>query len=95
MTIVYPLHLVVHWIFQTYTVMLFARIGLSWFPNLRSYRFADFLIFFTEPYLAIFRKIIPPLGGMVDFSPMLGFFALQFIEKFCQRCISVLFHWVN
>jgi uncharacterized protein YggT (Ycf19 family) len=35
----------------------------------------------TDPYLNIFRKIIPPLGGVLDFSPILGFLTLQFMES--------------
>lgn len=34
----------------------------------------------TDPYLNIFRKILPPLNGL-DFSPMLGLFILQIIES--------------
>ena len=34
----------------------------------------------TDPYLNIFRKFIPPMHGL-DFSPMIGLFILQLIEK--------------
>jgi uncharacterized protein YggT (Ycf19 family) len=71
--------------------MLFARIALSWFPDLYRYRFSHFIVYFTEPYLGAFRKVIPPLGGMLDLSPMIAFFALQFIENFCTKCIFVLY----
>lgn len=71
----------IHWIFRTYTVLLVMRIALSWFPNLHQYRFSHFVKFYTDPYLNIFRKIIPPIGGMLDISPMLAFFVLQFVEK--------------
>jgi len=62
---------------QIYFVMLIARILLSWFPNLNWYNPPlSFLAQVTDPYLNIFRSIIPPLGGM-DFSPMLAIFVLQ------------------
>lgn len=35
---------------------------------------------FTDPYLNIFRKMIPPLNGL-DFSPMIGLVILQIIEN--------------
>jgi YggT family protein len=33
----------------------------------------------TDPFLNVFRGIVPPLGG-VDLSPMLGFFLLNFLK---------------
>jgi YggT family protein len=66
---------------QIYFVMLIARILLSWFPNLNWYNPPlSFLAQVTDPYLNIFRSIIPPLGGM-DFSPMLAIFVLQIASQ--------------
>ena len=36
-----------------------------------------FLARLVEPFLAPFQKIIPPIGGMVDISPIIAFFVLQ------------------
>jgi len=66
-------------IFTAYTFMLLTRVFGSWFPNFSRTRFMQFIAFYTDPYLNIFRKIIPPLG-MVDVSPMVAFFALQLIQ---------------
>ena len=33
----------------------------------------------TDPYLNVYRGIVPPLLGTIDFTPMLGFLALQYI----------------
>ena len=33
----------------------------------------------VEPYLSPFRRLIPPIGGMLDISPIVAIFALQFI----------------
>jgi uncharacterized protein YggT (Ycf19 family) len=33
----------------------------------------------TDPFLGLFRGIIPAVGG-IDLSPMLGFFLLNFIR---------------
>lgn len=35
----------------------------------------------TEPYLGLFRRVIPPIGGMLDLSPLIGFFALQILQS--------------
>ena len=57
-----------------YLVLLIIRVLLSWFPNI-NWLNPPFSILsqLTDPYLNIFRSIIPPLGG-IDFSPILGFF---------------------
>jgi len=60
-----------------YLYLMIARVLLSWFPNINWYD-PPFSILsqLTDPYLNLFRSIIPPLGG-IDFSPMIGFFLLQ------------------
>jgi YggT family protein len=78
---------IIHLIFLLYTVMLFIRIALSWFPDLYKYRATHFVLFYTDPYLNIFRKLIPPIGGMLDLSPLLGFFCLRLIEGFLMRLL--------
>ncbi len=62
-----------------YTGLLFVRILLTWFPNI-SFQDQPFatLAQITDPYLNLFRSIIPPLGGM-DFSPMLAIIVLQLL----------------
>jgi YggT family protein len=65
-----------------YTGLLFVRILLTWFPNISFYDqpFAT-LAQLTDPYLNLFRSIIPPLGGM-DLSPMLAIIILQLLGGF-------------
>jgi YggT family protein len=64
-----------------YSALLIIRILLTWFPNVNWFNqpFAA-LSQVTDPYLNIFRSILPPLGGM-DFSPMLGFIALTLLQR--------------
>ena len=61
-----------------YVALMIIRVLLSWFPNINWYD-PPFSILsqLTDPYLNLFRSIIPPLGG-IDFSPMIAFFVLQF-----------------
>jgi YggT family protein len=63
---------------QIYVALMIIRVLLSWFPNINWYD-PPFSILsqLTDPYLNLFRSIIPPLGG-IDFSPMIAFFVLQF-----------------
>ena len=66
---------------QIYSILLIIRILLTWFPTVDWYKqpFAT-LSQVTDPYLNLFRSIIPPLGGM-DFSPILAFLALNLMQN--------------
>lgn len=66
---------------QIYFVLLIIRVLLSWFPSINWFDPPfSFLSQLTDPYLNIFRSIIPPLGGL-DFSPILAIFLLQFLTS--------------
>lgn len=71
---------IVEKLFLAFTIMLFVRILGSWLPELQGQRWMQFIAFYTDPYLNLFRRIIPPLG-MFDLSPIVAFLALGFIEK--------------
>lgn len=76
-------------IFQVYTLMIFVRILASWIPQLYEYRIMQFIIYYTDPYLEIFRRVIPPLG-MIDISPIVAFFCLSLIQNILIRIIVYL-----
>lgn len=59
-----------------YNTVLFGRIILTWFPNPPQV-IAGPLSTLADPYLNLFRGIIPPLGGTLDLSPILAFFVLN------------------
>ena len=67
-------------IFWVYSMMIFARLLGSWFPNFSRSRVMRFLAHYTDPYLNLFRRIIPPLG-MIDLSPIVAFLALWLLES--------------
>ena len=57
------------------------RVSLTWFPNINWYTQPFYYLSrLTDPYLRIFRGIVPPLIGM-DISPILAFVLLQCIMK--------------
>lgn len=62
-----------------YSYLLIIRVLLTWFPTIdwSNQPFAA-LSQISDPYLNLFRSIIPPLGGM-DFSPILAFLALNIV----------------
>lgn len=60
-----------------YTYVLIIRVLLTWFPNISWYdQPFSTLSQLTDPYLNLFRSIIPPLGG-IDISPILAILLLQ------------------
>ncbi len=51
---------------------------LSYFPNIdRSNPLIQFLHQITEPVLEPLRRLIPPIGGMIDISAIVAFIALR------------------
>lgn len=72
---------IVYYAFQAYFLLLFARIIASWVPELNRYRAMQLVAQCTDPYLNVFRRVIPPLG-MIDFSPMVAFFCLFLLQNF-------------
>ena len=77
----------IHIVFLTYTILLFVRIVGSWFPAIAQHALMRVVMHYTDPYLNLFRRFIPPIGGALDLSPLLGFFVLQMLEKFFLKLL--------
>lgn len=65
---------------DVYTTIIFVYVLMSWIPHDRGivgdiYRVLGRL---CDPYLDLFRRFIPPIGGMVDISPIFALLVLQF-----------------
>ena len=62
---------------EIYSYVLIVRVLLTWFPQINWYNqpFAA-LSQVSDPYLNLFRNIIPSLGG-IDISPILAFLVLN------------------
>ena len=78
---------------NAYTLMIFVYVVLSWFPTKRGLLLDvnDFLARFCEPYLALFRRFIPPVAGSIDFSPLAAIFVLNIAEQLAIGLLRVLF----
>lgn len=35
-----------------------------------------------DPYLNLFKRLIPPIGGMVDITPIIALLVLQLVVRF-------------
>lgn len=72
---------IIRLLFLVYTLMILIRVLGSWFPNFQHSQFMRFIAHYTDPYINIFRRFIPPIGGVIDLSPLIAFFVLKLIEK--------------
>ena len=75
-----------------YTLIIFAYILTSWVrmpysPWLN--RIQRFLYDVCEPYLRIFRRIIPPLGAL-DLSPIVAFVVLIVLDQLIVNLLERL-----
>ena len=66
-------------LYRIYNIMIIAYILTSWLPSVRDSRVGELLGKVVEPYLTPFRKLIPPIGGMIDLSPIVALLALNFV----------------
>lgn len=70
-----------------YGLLIFVRIILSWvYPD----PYSPVVRFFhavTDPVLAPLRRIIPPIGGMIDISPMIAILLIQLLKHLIIRSL--------
>ena len=63
-----------------YSILLLVRVLLTWFPSIDwSNGILSALCSITDPYLNIFRGVIPPIGGF-DISSILAFLLLNIVQ---------------
>jgi YggT family protein len=78
-----------------YLVLIFIRILMSWIPRMPYNRYlAAFLKFVsdvTDPYLNLFRRILPPVrmgGAGLDLSPIVATFVLIIVTTLVVNAIK-------
>lgn len=74
-------------LFNALYILIFIRVILSWIPNLQSSKLAEFVLEVTDPILKPIQKIIPPIGGAIDISPIIAFLLLQLLQGFINGYI--------
>lgn len=64
-----------------YTILIIIRVLMSWIPSIPDNPairgIFGFIEDVTEPYLAIWRRLIPPIGGGLDITPIIAILVLQ------------------
>jgi YggT family protein len=82
-------------LFLVYIVLILIRVLISWVPRMpynRALRAClDFVTETTDPYLNLFRRILPPIGGggfALDLSPMIAIIVLIVVRAVVVGLIS-------
>jgi YggT family protein len=85
----------VGWVFYVYVFIIFVYIALNWLFAMGVHppysRWSDAILTFlrdtAEPYLRLFRRVIPTVG-MFDFSPIIAIIVLYFLRDIIVNAIS-------
>jgi YggT family protein len=75
-----------------YFLLIFGYILMSWIRmpySVWGNRIQRFLYDVVDPYLRIFRRVIPPLGPL-DISPIVAIFALWIVSGIVIRLMGAL-----
>lgn len=92
--ILVPLLQVLYALLGLYTTVIFIAVILSWLIGFNVLNSSNRLVWLTgnalerltEPFFALFRRIIPPFGG-IDLSPLFALIAIQFVQQVILRIL--------
>jgi len=83
---------VISFLFRAYEFLIFIRVLLSW-VNVNPYRPAinhpivDVLYRITDPVLRPLQRLIPPIGGAIDISPIIALLLLEILRQVLVRIL--------
>jgi YggT family protein len=77
-------------LFNIYFYMILFYVLMSWLPNVRENFIGELLAKLVEPYLTPFRRIIPPIFGAIDISPIVALLVLEFAAGGLKSVIRYL-----
>lgn len=82
---------IINQLFYFYYILLIIRIFLTWIPSIdwNQQPFA-WMRSVTDPFLNIFRGIIPAIGGVLDISPVIAIILLQIVQGLLVGFLSGL-----
>jgi YggT family protein len=73
-----------------FVLVLFIYVILSWFsPDPRN-PLVQLLTLIAVPILEPIRRLIPPIGGVIDLSPIVALFALQIVNAVLHGLLNAL-----
>ncbi len=87
---------IVSFIFQLYVFLILIRVLLSW-VNTNPYQpriahpVIQLLYRVTDPVLKPLQRLIPPVGGTVDISPIVALIILEIVRRILVGLLSQTF----
>ncbi len=78
-------------LFTLLSFAIIARALLSWFrpdPYNPAVRFLDQI---TEPIIAPLRRVIPPIGGAIDITPIIALVLIQIVQAIVHNTLMSLY----
>lgn len=73
---------------EIYELIILVACILSWFAPQADGALRDIYVAFqriTEPFLGIFRRVMPNTGIGIDFSPVIAIIVLDILKRFLLR----------
>ncbi len=68
-------------LFTVLSLAVIARALLSWIDPQFRFPISQMVVDLTEPIIGPIRRVVPPLGGMIDLSPIIALILLQVISR--------------
>ena len=90
--LIYQIGQVIRALLNFYEMLIVVWCILSWFPVREGSLVGDVAVVVNRlvaPYMNLFRRFVPPLGG-IDFSPIIAIFALSISENVVLRLLGAL-----
>lgn len=92
-----PLLQVLFSLLGLYSSAILIAVILSWLIGFNVLNLSNRLVYLvnnalerlTEPFFAVFRRLIPPFGG-IDLSPLFALIAIQFAQQVIVRILMRL-----
>ncbi len=85
----------VSWLFQIYGLLILIRVVLTWmntdpYQRTLDHPLVHLLHRLTDPLLSPLRRIIPPIGGTIDVSPVAALFIVEIARRILVSLLSNL-----
>ena len=87
---------VVSFLFQIYSFLILIRVLLSWvntnpYQSRMEHPAIRILYQLTDPVLKPLQRLIPPVGGTVDISPIVALIVLEIVRRIVVGLLSQAF----
>jgi YggT family protein len=81
------LRLIVQWAFIALEIALFVRVLSTWVSISPSSRWVRWSYVLTEWMLRPLRRVLPPVGGAIDISPIVAYIGIWLVSGWVLRAL--------